>query len=358
MSKKNDDVIVYGDFDEGEIDFRRKPSARQFDGDDDQVIDADTGESEFDDIDPRFRNPVVNDDAPEDDDEDFDDEEDTSRRRAADEDDLDEDDLGEEDEDERPRKGRRDKFRARLERERRLREEEREDNRELRTRLSQLEASLNARADEETFAQAKAGIEQKIASVREQLHAATEAGIVADQVRLTEELADLKADLRHQTGEHERAKAAAAEAAKKPATENAIVVRKVRQWMRKHPRYHTDQEFSAAVKANDRILASEGYDPETSEYYEELDKRLSRRFPEEYPKARAERDTSRRRQHPSANIRRGNERPAAQGDFKVRNGRITLTPRQIANMRAFHLDPNDPEDRKAYYENNRNNRSR
>lgn len=52
------------------------------------------------------------------------------------------------------------------------------------------------------------------------------------------------------------------------------------EWIDDHPEFKKDEEFHAAALGANAKLLKEGYDPESEEFYIELDKRLSKRYPE------------------------------------------------------------------------------
>jgi hypothetical protein len=53
-------------------------------------------------------------------------------------------------------------------------------------------------------------------------------------------------------------------------------------WVDDHPEFNNDIEFrNAALGVNSKLI-NEGFDPDSEEFYQELDKRLSRRYPEFY----------------------------------------------------------------------------
>lgn len=62
------------------------------------------------------------------------------------------------------------------------------------------------------------------------------------------------------------------------------MTRKASSWLSKHPWYNSDgnEEDSKIARVVDDQLAAEGFDPRTSEYWEELDERLARRLPHRY----------------------------------------------------------------------------
>ena len=128
--------------------------------------------------------------------------------------------------------------------------------------------------------------------------------------------------------------------------------------MRKHPRYRTDKVFQDFVKSNDREVADDGFSPETEEYYQELDRRLKVRYPEEYRGAsKSDKDdrkeTPARSKHPSASFRRDNAAAVkTKSGFKMRGSKVQLTPRQRQNMVKFGLDPSNANDVRDYVINN------
>ena len=248
-------------------------------------------------------------------------------------------------------------IKGRIARERRLREELKADNSDLRDRLAQLEETVNSRASEEKFAASKVALSGKIETKRAELLAAEESGDSAAKVRLIEELSDLKAELRTAEQQHETAVKAAE---KKKTTASPIVARKVGQWKRRHPRFNRDAVFGNFAVGVDRQLASENrLDPESDEYYEELDRRIAERYPEEYKGQHQKKTKDRERpQHPSMGHRRegGDKRPprkASGGEFEIgKDGRVKLTKEHVRIMRTFRLDPENAEDVRIFIRSN------
>jgi hypothetical protein len=54
------------------------------------------------------------------------------------------------------------------------------------------------------------------------------------------------------------------------------------EWIDEHPEFNQDEEFHAAALGVNAKLLKLGFDPESPEFYEELDKRLSKRWNEYY----------------------------------------------------------------------------
>lgn len=327
-----------------EVDLAEADKQDRYDGDDKNLKDKDTGETAFDDLRPRLK-PAKNDQ------EDDDEESDGEDADADEEEEVDED----EDTDEEPSKKKRgnDAWRRRLLRAERLIEEVRDENRDLTQRNEALETKFTKRETTEKLAEKKQEAERKLVDVRAKLKAAKEAGNTDDEMRLTEEMAEIKADLKAQEIMAENAK---------QADETAPAVKRqprlARQWLRKHQRYHTDQAFQSFVKVIDRQVAAEGYDANSDEYWEELDSRVKGRFPEEYGKVKRRNndDTPQRRRHPARGSE-GDDSPSGgkrrdRDGFVRRGSKVVLTPRQLKNMSRFGLDPDSDEDRKAYVREN------
>ena len=99
-------------------------------------------------------------------------------------------------------------------------------------------------------------------------------------------------------------------------------------WMANHPWYDPNGKDPDSRRAlnEDAILAEEGYDPKTAEYWEELDRRLQRVVPHRYTEDADERPRSKPR---SAVTSSGRE-------FASNNGRgnsFTLSPDQVRAMK-------------------------
>jgi len=99
-------------------------------------------------------------------------------------------------------------------------------------------------------------------------------------------------------------------------------------WMANNPWYDPNGKDPDSRRAlnEDAILAEEGYDPKTAEYWEELDKRLQRVVPHRYTEDANERPRSRPR---SAVTSSGRE-------FASNNGKgnsFTLSPEQVRAMK-------------------------
>lgn len=366
-----------------DIALKKQAPSRSFEGSDDQPVDADTGESLFDDINPRIRTWGVDKKkaakTPDTEDEDLDeeideelDQEDADEQESAedepaeesDEDseseESDEDEPAEEEDEPPAREAQPSKaWSKRLAREKRLREESEANLADALKRIAAVEKTQQVNASESEYNSAKADLDDQIVEVRAKLKLAMENGSAEEQLTLTEELGDLKSELRSKKEKFESAKAAVA--ATKDAGASPIVARRVTAWLRKHPRYGTDKVFQGFVKAADRAVADDGFSAETEEYYEELDRRVKERYPEEYKGAKKKETEERknppvRSKHPSASFRRDNTvATKTKGGFKMRGSKVQLSDRQKQNMRNFGMDPTSTNDVREYVTNNLSN---
>lgn len=377
---KRDLVIV----DEEDGGLSLSPSTPKKTEDRSNPIDADRGEQDFDDLNSRFsmsspaprangsdRDEAPGDvditdeemrelfpdpkklgkksrdeDADEEDDED-DEEEDTRQDDPVDSED---DERDEEDESDEP-SPRKNKFQKRLEREQRLRREDREEIEDLRAEITGLRAKVEGKETENEFNTKQAELGSKIAAKQAELKAAMEAGETDKVISLTDELDDLKYERRSSREKFDAGQKAREE---RKTTASAIVARRVNQWKRKHPKYGKDSQLTSVINVIDSQLAAEGFDPETDEYYEELDRRAAKHYPKEFKRAKPERE---QRRHPSQHSEREQEgarrAPKKVGNFeRGRNGQVKLSKFDVQTMREFSLDPTNPEDVREYVRNN------
>jgi hypothetical protein len=315
----------------------------------------------FDDLNPRFVRELDNavkatkKDEVEDEETEVEIEEEQAEEEEPEVDQLDEEDVDDTDEvDEKPTK--KDVFDKRLDRSNRLVEETRREAAALRERLTQVEARAQINADDTKYTADKTKLESELVSVRTSLRTAIEAGDTEAQVSAQEKLSDIKGDLKVLEARHVDSKVAV-ENARAQRTDSPIVKTKAEQWIRKHQRFNTDAEYNATAKSVDSQVKAAGFDPETDDYYKELDKRMSKFYPKEFASA-IKKIVPKVRKHPASGIRQnegGGTKPVTKksGAFEVRNGRVYLTPRQVQTMRTFQMDPTNPNDVRDFVEQNR-----
>lgn len=318
-------------------------------GDNTNPIDGITGEPMFDDIDPFFSRKTA---------------ESRKKVEVGDEDDFEEEEPEEEEtveeeaeEEETEEEPRKSGVQKRIGRERRLREEAESNYRDLKSEVDDLRAQINVRASDEEFGAKKSKFEADIAGLNVELTTAIEEGDSKKQVAIQNKLAEAHGELIAARTLHAGAKAAAE---KQGTAAKSIVQRKVSQWIRKHPRFNSDAEFGEIARVIDKQVARDGFDPETDEFYGEVDKRLAARFPDEYKGQKKLPDEARRNRPPSQGFRRepSGKRTGKVGNFEVRGGKVRLSPRQVSNMRTFGLDPTSESDVREYIGNNTPARAR
>jgi hypothetical protein len=146
----------------------------------------------------------------------------------------------------------------------------------LRSRIDRLETGSNQKAQED--------FQTRYQSARTALQTAIEEGDTASQVEQQETLADMRATMR--VAEMQRQQSAqqivsptvgrAAQVAQDPTPQKAI------SWWQKNNWFNADgfDRETAAARAIDVQLDLEGHDKESDEYYDELNGRLKKLFPE------------------------------------------------------------------------------
>lgn len=164
-------------------------------------------------------------------------------------------------------------------------------------------------------------------------------------------------DSRRKVEAMRNAKQRASEAtANQSGAANPRLIKLANGWMEKNEWYDPNgqDEDSQIAKVIDNKLMAEGWNPETQDYWEELDKRLQKRLPHHYTQGQDE-ATSRRR--PRSFVT-GSERESVGG--RAGGGTFVLQPEQVRAMKdAGYWD--DPVKRakmiKRYAQDARNHRS-
>ena len=208
--------------------------------------------------------------------------------------------------------------------------------------------------------QADSAIEQ----VQSDLERAIEDGQTKNQVRLTNRLTDLKAN---------RAKA---EVSLDNLSEDGNLLpfddritptpdagreKESDKWMDERSDWYRAPGFERQTRLANRIdkeVYRDGYDPNTPEYFEELDRRIKEKAPELYEDLDKSADDDKDdKDETTTTERRGkNIVTPVTGEHRQRPGRsskVELTEEDFATMREFNLDPNDPEVLKEFARNKR-----
>lgn len=219
----------------------------------------------------------------------------------------------------------------------------------------------------------KGSIEQAdsaITQVQSDLERAIEDGQTKDQVRLTNRLTDLKADKAkaefgldnlsedgNVTPFDDKISAEPDKGQKKEADE----------WMDSRSDWYGAKGFERQTRlANmlDKEVYKDGYDPNTPEYFDELDRRIKEKEPKLYEDldASADDDTDKDDKDDTTERKPGKTIVApVGGEHRQRSkssSKVELGEEDFATMREFNLDPNDPEVLKEFARNKREAESR
>ena len=116
--------------------------------------------------------------------------------------------------------------------------------------------------------------------------------------------------------------------ANQPIQDNREVQRQASKWMERNSWYdpNGDSEDVEIAKVIDQRLVKEGWNPNTSEYWDELDKRLQKRIPHRYTDDHDERPTRRPRSVVTSSGRENISGSGAKNTF-------TLSPEQVRAMK-------------------------
>lgn len=129
----------------------------------------------------------------------------------------------------------------------------------------------------------KLALEDQIKSLNQQYVSAMNSGQFDLAATIQDQIVNAKMELKPLTTEllanrQELQKAESVKPAQVQQTNQ--IPEKALEWIADHPEFRTDEVFNAATIATNNQLLREGFDPKTDEFYEEIDTRLARRFPE------------------------------------------------------------------------------
>lgn len=199
--------------------------------------------------------------------------------------------------------------RSRIERERRVKQQERDRADKAESEALRLEEA-NVQLRRALLELSSNGIDREIALSLQQLKKAKDDGNTDEDVRLTGEIADLRAkrmNLSQFNAEIERdaAKVEAKKSAPKPRANPLAEEWASRNKWFMNPRNEEQRSIAISI---DAALQKQGYRPNTREFYKELDIRLRKRIPEVYqnkPKPKSPVTTSSSVARPTTSAKRG-----------------------------------------------------
>jgi|TARA_R110000744_G_scaffold62471_3_gene128917 hypothetical protein len=223
-----------------------------------------------------------------------------------------------------------DRVKTRIAREVSKRKAEEDKTRLLEERLAKLESAAQT--------QDKNTLENQYQTVSKDLKEAIEGGDTEKQVKLMDEMADVRS--RIQTVQ---------KAPPEVKPKETVVPEITREWISKNSHWWNKTGHRGATQTAfgiDADLTDEGYDVAEPDYYEEMNKRMSKLYPElikpeENPVQDEQKDVENkpRVQSPVAGVSRSN-----QGTAKS----VRLTSNDLQNAVTFGIDINDPNALKRY----------
>lgn len=151
--------------------------------------------------------------------------------------------------------------------------------RELATRLQELE-QRTVQSDDAAVSAKEAVLGAEYEKVQAAYKAAYDVGDTDEMFRATERLAELKSEQRQLMGMKEQLEERKKRPAQ-PAPEQPYrgPDKRALEWASANDWFGKDVAKTGAAYAIDAALKSEGFDPNSEEYYEELDNRLRKEFP-------------------------------------------------------------------------------
>jgi hypothetical protein len=197
-------------------------------------------------------------------------------------------------------------------------------NEELLNRLAKVE---NNQASFQ-FAQLDKTIEDEATRVeyaKMKMLQAAQTNDAAAQVEYLEQLTDAKQRLQQiQHFKKQQLELASKPKQNVPTPMGQEVQRNATQWLKRNSWYDPDARDtdSRIAKVIDQELVSDGWDPSDSEYWDELDNRLSARLPHRYNTARGAAPTQRRSAGPTASSRVANTSTAKPNSFRLNPDRV------------------------------------
>lgn len=194
-------------------------------------------------------------------------------------------------------------------------------NAELAERLAKVESASASYQ----FAQIDKAIEDEATRVeyaKMKMLQAAQSGDAAGQVEFLEQLTDAKQRLQ-QAQYYKKQQLETAQAPKQnvPTPMAEEVQRNATRWLQKNSWFDPQARDtdSRIAKVIDQELATDGWDPSDSEYWDELDNRLSARLPHRYT---AKGGSSTRRAGPTASSRVANTTSEKPGSFRLNPDRV------------------------------------
>jgi hypothetical protein len=201
--------------------------------------------------------------------------------------------------------------------------------------------------------------DSQLEDTQTQLEAAIEGGNTKDQVRLTTLLTDQKAaKVRAEVSlENLSPDGNVQPFSGKVPDKTSGDRKKADDWMDGHDDWYGAKGFERQTRLANRLdkdVFKDGYEPDTDEYFDELDRRIKAKEPSLYDDGTDDDLTG--KDDDKGDKGRGRQVVAPVGGNENRRQRsssskVQLTEEDFENMRRFRLDPNDPAVLKEYAKN-------
>lgn len=254
------------------------------------------------------------------------------------------------------------KFRDRLSREQRAKKKAQDEARQIREQNARLEARLK-KLESSHSERELSEIERNIGEIEKQLEDAIEKGETKTQLQLTRKMTDLQAELKvsrkaaELMGDDDDQGPKQSGKPSGDSNQNPYAD----EWMDSHSDWYGMKGFERQTRLVNRLdkeIFKDGYDPQTEEYFEELDRRLKEKAPEVFDEIEEDDDKAltpsgkrNRDKPPVAPTGSGEDRTS--GRASGLGSKVTLDDNDFKVMRTFGLDPNDPETLKEFARNKR-----
>ena len=183
------------------------------------------------------------------------------------------------------------------------------------------------KADKSYVSEFESRVKTNMDAARMALRTAIEAGDVDAQVKAQEQMANLTADAARlaslKSVQEEPKVEKQVNVTPQQSQQPAQTDPKAEMWAAKNPWFGNDTAMTyTAFDMHKTLVEKEGYDPQSDEYYEEIDKRLRVEFPNKFDKVA---DNTTERAKPAQTVASA-RRPANTGRRKT----VKLTPSQVA----------------------------
>ena len=215
--------------------------------------------------------------------------------------------------------------------------------------LAQQQSTTSKEALERNVEQATTGITTTLTD----LERAVEDGNTKEQVRLTEQLTDQKAEkIRSEISLQDLSESGNLQPFSDKVDVDSANESLADKWTEGKSDWYKRDGFERQTRVANRIdreVFQDGFDPKTQEYFDELDLRLKEKLPDLFDDVA---DSSAGKPRP----KRSPVAPVGGADSsrqRSKNSKVQLGEEDFANMRRFGLNPNDPEVLKEYARNKR-----